>query len=364
MEFMHVESPMYQKRVETLILIVSLLMGVDMAIMAMAAVVGAVFAALLYVHAMCLVLGFFKALMNDLVVSLLDKLTSSFESVCVFACFHFQYIFIVEPVAAADDAPESVLFDRPFHVQQIAVEDSAAGTELAIYVPYSHIGELVIMNTAPIHELVPFTHRSHLQEMVSEESAVMRHPAGSATVSFFPSRDFQEDLVEDSLIVEQTVDIVPAVRPLSFVFPLPIWEIMIIEDPMALERSVVFESEPVPFVFPCHIQEVIIVEETEEKDCGFLPPYVHFVLHSHNQTVHIEEQVALDIVPATYNKPAPKPVSPISPFSHSGKPYRGIVGYGSSGFDSASRTIHSPSSFSDHIQFRGNESGRGVPASY
>ena len=116
MEFLHAESPMNQKRVETLILTVSLLMGVSTAVMIMAAVVGVVFAALLYVHAFYVLLGFFKALLKDLVVSLLDKTISSFESVCVLTCFHFQHNSIVEPMAAADDAPESVLFDRPFHV--------------------------------------------------------------------------------------------------------------------------------------------------------------------------------------------------------------------------------------------------------
>ena len=91
MQFRNSENVLPSARIEAVIMTVSCLLGVDMAIMAMVAVVGGVFAARLYVHAMCLVLGFFKALMNDLVVSLLDKLTSSFESShLVYTLVHFH----------------------------------------------------------------------------------------------------------------------------------------------------------------------------------------------------------------------------------------------------------------------------------
>ena len=91
MQFRNSENVLPSARIEAVIVTVSCLLGVDMTIMAMVAVIGVVFAALLYVHAMCLVLGFFKALLNDLVVSLLDKLTSSFESShLVYTLVHFH----------------------------------------------------------------------------------------------------------------------------------------------------------------------------------------------------------------------------------------------------------------------------------
>lgn len=87
MQFFNVESTLSSTQAKVFLLTVSYLLGLNTAVLVIAALVGVVCAALLYVHALYLCFGFLKTILDGLALHVLKKVVSS-RSVRVFVMFH------------------------------------------------------------------------------------------------------------------------------------------------------------------------------------------------------------------------------------------------------------------------------------
>ena len=87
MQFFNVESTLSSTQAKVFLLTVSYLLGLNTAVLVIAALVGVVCVALLYVHALYLCFGFLKTILDGLALHVLKKVVSS-RSVRVFVMFH------------------------------------------------------------------------------------------------------------------------------------------------------------------------------------------------------------------------------------------------------------------------------------
>ena len=158
---------------------------------------------------------------------------------------HVQNDPIMEPIVAVAGTPIIVSSAHPSHLQEIITEEAAVTAELVRFSPCHHIQE------------------------IAEEPAVVESASVDSvaeTVRVLPSAHSQSMDTEELRCVEQTMAIVPYVRPTPFFFPFHIRVFFRIEDPVALEPILLAPApELVPFILRSHIQEIINTEESEEK---------------------------------------------------------------------------------------------------
>ena len=158
---------------------------------------------------------------------------------------HVQNDPIMEPIVAVAGTPIIVSSAHPSHLQEIITEEAAVTAEPVRFSPCHHIQEIA-------------------EEPTVVESASVDSVA--ETVRVLPSAHSQSMDTEELRCVEQTMDIVPYVRPTPFFFPFHIRVFFRIEDPVALEPILLAPApELVPFILRSHIQEIINTEESEEK---------------------------------------------------------------------------------------------------
>ncbi|KAK8807912.1 hypothetical protein WA588_006400 [Blastocystis sp. NMH] len=311
MQFFNVESTLSSTQAKVFLLTVSYLLGLNTAVLVIAALVGVVCVALLYVHALYLCFGFLKTILDGLALHLLKKVVSSRSENP-----------IAKPIASVEVAPEPVV--RSSHVQEIVAETVAAVVQAeTVSAPESSIEDIAVVESVPASFSEPeiIIEESTLPASVFSESEVVEElgaaelvmaqtgatelgvaPIGATELVMAQTGMAQAGATEldameqrllmpenqsgESMIPDQVMDATPAIQS----------ENITIEELAALDPAVIVESAP--------IAESYIAEKEELKETALLSYNVQFVHHSDMQTIHIEEHV-----PALTYGPAPTPIS-------------------------------------------------------
>ncbi|KAK8825453.1 hypothetical protein WA538_003149 [Blastocystis sp. DL] len=306
MQFFNVESTLSSTQAKVFLLTVSYLLGLNTAVLVIAALVGVVCVALLYVHALYLCFGFLKTILDGLALHVLKKVVSSRSENP-----------IAKPIASVEVAPEPVV--RSSHVQEIVAETVAAVVQAETvsapvrfnrraHIQESSIEDIVVVESVPASFSDPelIIEESTLPASVFSESEVVEElgvaelgavelgatelgmaQIGATELGMAQIGATELDAMEqrllmpenqsgESMIPDQVMDATPAIQS----------ENITIEELAALDPAVIVESAP--------IAESYIAEKEEQKETALL---------SYN-TIHIEEHV-----PALTYGPAPTPIS-------------------------------------------------------